>query len=195
MQVAGSLTTGSAPGVRSTLRAWRHVHTHAAVPRQADLVRRASLTTPESESVKIGPAGRIAAASTQPADTTTQWESFAQAASGEWDGVSITVDKDGEIQPLPEYYVPQASRTAARSAAAPRRPGRTQQPARRLRGPEVPPPRPTEPPNPAPRGLTPPLGVPRLGCRAPRLDNAVQRAGGRGWPAPPHAAHDAHGWL
>lgn len=41
---------------------------------------------------------------------TSQWEAFAAAVSGEWDGVTVTFDRDGEAQELPEYYVPEAYR-------------------------------------------------------------------------------------
>ena len=38
------------------------------------------------------------------------WASFAAAVSGEWDGITVTFDRDGEPQELPEYYVPQVSK-------------------------------------------------------------------------------------
>ncbi len=37
------------------------------------------------------------------------WADFAAAVSGEWEGVTATFDRDGEAQPLPEYYVPQVN--------------------------------------------------------------------------------------
>jgi len=45
-----------------------------------------------------------------PATANTTWDSFSAAVSGEWDGVTVTFDRDGEAQQLPEYYVPQAYR-------------------------------------------------------------------------------------
>lgn len=40
----------------------------------------------------------------------TDWQSFSKSASGEWDGVSASFDRDGQPQQLPEYYVPEAYR-------------------------------------------------------------------------------------
>jgi hypothetical protein len=40
----------------------------------------------------------------------SNWDSFSATVSGEWDGVTVTFDRDGEAQQLPEYYVPQAYR-------------------------------------------------------------------------------------
>lgn len=40
----------------------------------------------------------------------SEWQSFAKSASGEWDGVSASFDRDGEPQQLPDYYVPEAYR-------------------------------------------------------------------------------------
>lgn len=60
---------------------------------------------------------RTTAASAVPSTETTtappaaapRWEAFAERAAGEWDGVTATFSADGEPQPLPDYYVPQAS--------------------------------------------------------------------------------------
>ncbi|KAK9823574.1 hypothetical protein WJX72_003936 [[Myrmecia] bisecta] len=38
------------------------------------------------------------------------WQQFADAVSGEWEGVTGTFDAHGQPQQLPEYYVPQAFR-------------------------------------------------------------------------------------
>jgi len=38
------------------------------------------------------------------------WRSFAEAVSGEWDGISVSFDAKGEAQELPPYYVPDAFR-------------------------------------------------------------------------------------
>jgi hypothetical protein len=38
------------------------------------------------------------------------WPAFAEAASGEWDGVTATFQAEGAPRQLPEYYVPQAYR-------------------------------------------------------------------------------------
>lgn len=38
------------------------------------------------------------------------WEEFSEAASGEWDGVTVTFDSGGSPKQLPEYYVPEAYR-------------------------------------------------------------------------------------
>lgn len=40
------------------------------------------------------------------ADTNATWQSFAAAVTGEWDAITVTFDRDGGAQELPEYYVP-----------------------------------------------------------------------------------------
>ncbi|KAH7618930.1 hypothetical protein NADE_005778 [Nannochloris sp. 'desiccata'] len=52
----------------------------------------------------------VETSTTTPATANSNWDSFSAAASGEWDGVTVTFDRDGEAQQLPEYYVPQAYR-------------------------------------------------------------------------------------
>jgi hypothetical protein len=70
------------------------------------LVRSQSIKNSATETTTT--ASRIPATAT--ADNNTNWGTFANAASGEWDGVNVTFDRDGEAQQLPEYYVPQAYR-------------------------------------------------------------------------------------
>lgn len=45
-----------------------------------------------------------------PSFESMEWKQFGERMSGEWDGVSVTFDADGQPRQLPEYYVPQAYR-------------------------------------------------------------------------------------
>ena len=51
----------------------------------------------------------VAESTTAATAAPSEWDQFAAAVSGEWDGVIATYDRDGEAQQLPEYYVPAVS--------------------------------------------------------------------------------------
>mmetsp|Transcript_29004 Transcript_29004/g.72804 ORF Transcript_29004/g.72804 Transcript_29004/m.72804 type:complete len:376 (-) Transcript_29004:601-1728(-) len=83
----------------------------------APLPRRASPATPHPRRMPRRPAGAVvvgagAGASSAAAEPTRlgspQWDEFAAAAGGEWEGVTSTFGPDGAVRQLPEYYVPDA---------------------------------------------------------------------------------------
>ena len=89
----------TAPFKPSKVSALRHSSTQHASP----IVRsQQSLETAVEESTTTTTASTLNPSAT--------WTSFSEAASGEWDGVNVTFDRDGEAQQLPEYYVPEAYR-------------------------------------------------------------------------------------
>lgn len=98
-----SLTSTGRAQHRLAVGAAKHPYAHLATPsRQGAFICRSQ----GAEAAVVEPTTSAAAAGAAAAAAGV-WASFAAAVSGEWDGVTVTFDRDGEAQELPEYYVPQ----------------------------------------------------------------------------------------